>query len=203
MAEDIENLPGLSKADPRPKSHPRKLLCYAPTNSWSQSSDDIHSDPHSHNCRQPCNSRSRPGLFRPISAARASLSAQLLVDREAARIHRRVAPPHIIVIHRMKSNSSRKPARLSLGCARRPVRKPSAKWPISLVTRGRPRVTKQNQESPWEVSDSAGWDSGQAGQAPFRWMRARLARIHVTTDPSDSSHPARLGSSRGDTSSSS
>lgn len=40
-----------------------------------------------------------------------SLSAELLVGGEAARIHGWVAAPLIIVIHRVESNSSRTPSR--------------------------------------------------------------------------------------------
>ena len=91
----------------------------------------------------------------------------------------------------------------SVGLRAKASAKNPARRPISLVTRRRPRVTTHYQESPRDASDSPGWDSGQAGEAPFRRIRARLARIHVTADPSGSSRPTHRAAARADKSSSS
>lgn len=77
----------------------------------------------------------RSGLAQSGTSGVPASSGELVVDREAARIHGLVAPSFTAVIHGIKSDSSRNPARLRIWLRAKAITQPSAKRRTCAVTR--------------------------------------------------------------------
>ena len=111
---------------------------------------------------------------------------QPAVDSVAARIHRRVAPTVTTVTRRIDRDSNRNPRHRGCWIRAKPIAKSPAKWRFRVDTRQRSRVSSGSESGPAPASASRACASSRSAQSMVPWIRAKLARIHVTADPLDS-----------------